>query len=116
MKKFITAIILLSGLTANAGLKLSTTANLYDKGEHTRPAVGLVYYKQLMKKAGVQVYAGMGKEAFEDKADVTWATVKTQADFYIKDLTVSPGVMLKDVMGDGEMRDYMFVKLEYKLF
>lgn len=117
MKKLLIAIVLLSGLTANASLKLQAQANGYDNGENTRPQVGVAYYQPIIKnKVAINSWAGTGIEPFMTKEAVRWSAAKVSMDFYIKDLTLGLGVQHKDIQGADNSRNYTFVKLEYKVF
>lgn len=116
MNKLLIAIILLSGLTANASLKLQLQGNGYDNGTHTRPQVGVAFYQPIMKKVALNTWAGGGYEAFQTKEQVRWSSAKASLDYYFKDLTVAIGAQVKDIQGADNSRSYGFVKLEYKLF
>ena len=114
--KYAFIITLMTAFTAQASLKVSGQANLYDQGKNTRPQAGLTLYQPLMKHIALNSWAGVGIEPFDNKDDVRWSEVKAQLDFINGKYTLSPGMSFKDISGDNNKRSMGFVKLEYQLF
>ena len=102
--------------SAEASLKLSAQANMYDGAEKTRPAVGLSYYQPMFKTVALNSFVGYGDEPFEVKDDALWFVSKAQLDFYFGKWTVSPGITYKHIEPYDQSRSYGFVKADYKLF
>jgi hypothetical protein len=119
MKLYLTIATLLLSLNAHASLKLVAQDNAYEGGTVHRQQVGLAWYKPLFKKDYVALnsYLGYGSVPLdeEDGMDTNWTVVKTQIDFHIKKLTMSPGYQYRYASRDESSQQYLFLRAEYKL-
>ena len=116
MRFMIAILILFMSTFSFASLKLSTQANLYDKGHNTRPQVGLSWYQPIMRDIALNTWAGYGNEPFEIKDDVNWFGAKAQLDFRWKRVVVSPGVIWKHLEPSNAERSYGFLRVDYVIF
>lgn len=118
MKCIIVSLFLIFCSTSVQALdgKLTLQNNFYDGGKHYRPLIGLGLYQKITKHTAINAWSGMSEEPFEHRNDAAWWVGKAQVDFYFGRFTISPGYQMRHLFRQGEDRDYMYVRVDYKLF
>lgn len=121
MRFFVSFMILFGALLfsppGNAGGKITLQNNFYEGGKKYRPMIGLGIYEPIF--GGVVAFnswTGYGNQPFDLSPDVDWFTTKNQIDIHIKRLTLSPGFQYSFVLPHKEERNWVFLKLDYKLW
>lgn len=120
--KFLFAIIALLGLLfvadyAHASGKITVQNNFFNKGADYRPMIGLQIYETIWTgRLAFNSWTGYGNQPFDVNPDVNWFTTKNQIDVYYKRFTLSPGYQFSFVSPWKEQRDWVYLKLDYKLW
>ncbi len=116
--KFLTAIVLfILSTSAFASGKLQVQPNYFVDSKKVTPMVGLSIYEKFGKKAAYNGWYGMGDQAFPDRQDVVWYSLRHAVDFYTPSpLVISPGVQSVIVDGQNKWDNRIFVRLSYELW
>jgi hypothetical protein len=103
--------------------KVQLINKFHDDGAVYKPMLGLNLHHNLHKVVGLNLWTGASEEPTDSGEDVRWWVTKGNVDMYFGKLIVSPGYHYGIVHGidqyDAKFRknkEYVFLKLEYKLF
>lgn len=116
MRFFLALSLFLLSSIACASLKLQVQGNAFQDTGEMRPQFGLSYHQPIVKKLALNIWAGTGWEVDDKRQDTNWYVTKASLDFTHDKFMMGLGHQIKDSEIEGDKRDIVFVKLEYKLF
>ena len=96
--------------------KISIQNNLHDGGQTYGHIIGLSVYEKITKGIAVNSWFGYGDTPFASNEDTKWITAKGQIDFYLKNLTLSPGIQYRETIDQSASDTIPYFKIEYTLW
>lgn len=117
MKFLFLVALFMTGQVMASG-KIQVQPNFFTDSQKVRPMVGLsVYEKFSFFKGAYNGWYGFGDQAFTDRQDVGWYSIRNAIDFYTPhNLVISPGFQSIQVEGESIWQHRVFVRLTYELW
>ena len=118
MKFLLLLVFVLFSNLALASGRIQVQPNFFTDSGKIRPLVGLaVYEKFSFFKGAYNGWYGFGDQAFTDRQDVGWYSIRNAIDFYTTSkLVLSPGVQSVMVDGEDMWQHRIFVRASYELW
>jgi hypothetical protein len=113
---FLTMFVLTTSAFASG--KLQVQPNYFVDSKQVKPMIGLsVYEKASFFKGAYNGWYGYGDQAFVDRSNVQWYSIRNAIDFYTPSkLVISPGVQSILVDGESRWQNRIFVRASYDLW